>query len=141
MVLAASGCTAHSPPAPQPTYPPTEASPSTNSPSLPPLEELEASPPAGSLVAALTGRGRREISLTAFSPPQSNVALRVACLGTGGVRVTNLAGGLILNVAGCTGTSIYGAKWTGSADDDLLSVSADDGTDWVLAIWDQPTGT
>lgn len=96
---------------------------------------LTATPPPGTLLTSTQGTGGHEVTLSALATGSHTMTIRFACTGTTGAQLTDQAGGLVLGVSGCDGTTIYSTDFTSSANDRGLRVGVGPNVSWVIAVW------
>ncbi|MER6273051.1 hypothetical protein [Streptomyces sp900105755] len=133
-LLASAGCSDGGSSARQ-SVPPTAAHASEPAKAqLPTLESLKSPAPSGKLLVAQTGQGGRQFEVP-LTKTGSQLTVRLICVGPGAVKVTDGAGGRVLNVGGCSATAAYTTSFTGAKSDRVLRLAVRPSVSWRVLVW------
>jgi hypothetical protein len=101
---------------------------------LPMLESLKSPAPSGKLLVAQSGQGAKQFEVP-LAKTDSQITVRLICLGPGDAKVTDRSGGPVLNVAGCNATAAYTTGFTGAKSDRVMRLAVKPSVAWRLLVW------
>jgi hypothetical protein len=112
----------------------TAVSPGPTPPLLTDVSQLAPTPAL--LVTTQQGTGEQAIDLSVFATGEHKVAIRLACVGSTGLRLEDLSGGVVMGVDWCDSHAIYSADFTSGPKDRQLRLKAAPEVTWAIAVWE-----
>jgi hypothetical protein len=94
--------------------------------------------PPGTLLGSGRGTGTGVVIVSHSLPKNgTEVTLRITCLGTGKVWITDQTGGEILGTAGCGKGVVYSSGWKKTSHDGrVIHVEVSPATVWAVDLWE-----
>lgn len=83
---------------------------------------------------ARSGQGAEQVEVP-LAKTDSQITVRLVCLGPGAAKVTDGSGGQVLDVAGCNATAAYTTGFTGAKSDRVMRLAVKPSVAWRLLVW------